>query len=93
MNEVEVFRARNKIYNTLLNFQSSQEISSKIANQLLYFGRRIPRSEVAQRISHFDSHLLNRVAKEWFYDRVSPRLFSLCGHRISLSLLGDLSTP
>ena len=71
MNQVEVFRARNKFYNDLIQYQNSQELAQGIAWQLLYLGRRVPRSEIAQRISHFDSEHLTRVARHWFYDRVN----------------------
>jgi processing peptidase subunit beta len=36
---------------------------------LNYLGRRVPRSEVAKRLSHFDTGLLNRVITRWFWDR------------------------
>jgi len=31
--------------------------------------RRVPKSEIAQRVSHFDNSHLQRVAMNWFYDK------------------------
>jgi len=31
--------------------------------------RRVPRSEIAQRASHFDNGHLQRVATNWFFDK------------------------
>mmetsp|Transcript_6035 Transcript_6035/g.6622 ORF Transcript_6035/g.6622 Transcript_6035/m.6622 type:complete len:523 (-) Transcript_6035:167-1735(-) len=68
MNEVEVFRARNKIYNELLQQETGADVAKAIGNQILYLNRRVPRSEVAKRISHMDSKHLGKVAFKWFWD-------------------------
>lgn len=47
MNEVEVFRARNKIYNELLNESCLLGTAHDIASQVFFQGRRVPRSEIA----------------------------------------------
>jgi len=69
INPVEVFRAKNKIYNSLLEESNSYERVKDIAEQVAYLGRRIPRSEYARRISHYDSGLLSRAATRWFWDK------------------------
>jgi len=42
---------------------------SEFYTLLSYLGRRVPRSEVAKRISNLDAGLLNRVATRWFWDK------------------------
>lgn len=68
MNDVEVFRARNKMYNNLLNKTGVFDTMHEIAPQVLYQGRRIPRSEVAKRIAHFDAYHMRNLCYEWLYD-------------------------
>jgi len=69
LNQVEVFRARNKLYNELLQLETGNDITQNLGNQLIYLNRRVPRSEVAQRVSHFDNGHLQRVAGKWFFDK------------------------
>jgi len=52
LNQVEVFRARNKIFNDLLRNENSANVAKEIGTQISYLKRRIPRSEFAKRISH-----------------------------------------
>lgn len=68
MNEVEVFRARNKYYNELLNNTGVEATNHEIAKQVINLGRRVPRSEVAKRIAHFDAFHMKNLCYEWFYD-------------------------
>jgi hypothetical protein len=35
---------------------------------MLYLNRRIPRSEIAERVSHMDAHHMKHLCYEWFYD-------------------------
>jgi hypothetical protein len=35
---------------------------------MLYLNRRVPRSEIAKRVSHIDAYHLKHMANEWFYD-------------------------
>jgi len=53
-----MFRARNKLFNDLLNKEDGRELSLEMANQVLYLGRRIPRSEFAKRISSIEKNTL-----------------------------------
>jgi len=69
LNQVEVFRARNKLYNELLQLETGNDITQNLGNQLLYLNRKVPRSEVARRVSHFDNQILQRVASKWFWDQ------------------------
>ena len=68
LNDVEVFRGRNNLYNTLLRRESPSDIAKEIGPQILYNGRRIPRSEVAMRVSHLDNYHIKHLCNNWFYD-------------------------
>jgi len=68
LNQVEVFRARNKLYNDLLQQESGNDIAANIGQQLLYLNRVVPRSETATRISNIEGGHLSRVARNWFFD-------------------------
>mmetsp|Transcript_1326 Transcript_1326/g.837 ORF Transcript_1326/g.837 Transcript_1326/m.837 type:complete len:300 (+) Transcript_1326:693-1592(+) len=68
LNDVEVVRGRNRLYNSLLNAQSSSTIADVIGQQILLIGRRVPRSEVAKRVAHIDNYHLKHLCNEWFYD-------------------------
>lgn len=35
---------------------------------MLYMNRRVPRSEIAKRVSYLDSHHMRHLCNEWFYD-------------------------
>jgi hypothetical protein len=52
INQAEVFRARNKYFNDLLEFNDPSIVSFANSKQLAYLDRLIPRSEIATRISH-----------------------------------------
>jgi len=68
LNQVEVFRGRNKLYNDLLQLETGNDITQNLGNQLLYLNRKVPRSEIAKRVAHFDNIYLQRVATNWFFD-------------------------
>lgn len=68
MNDVEVYRARNKYYNELLSNDSVVGTLHDIAPQIIYHGRRVHRSEIAKRISHLDAYHMKNLCYEWFYD-------------------------
>jgi processing peptidase subunit beta len=69
MNDVEVIRSRNHIYNTLMNNTECQiTTNEEVGLQMVQQGRRVPRSEVAKRISHFDAYHMKHMCNEWFYD-------------------------
>jgi processing peptidase subunit beta len=68
MNDVEVFRARNKYYNELLSTEGVLDTIHDIAPQILYLGRRVPRSEIAKRIAFLDAYHMKNLCYDWFYD-------------------------
>ena len=68
MNDVEVIRARNTLYNELLDIQSASDIMQQIGPQFLYLDRFVSRSEIAQRVSHLDAQHMKHLCYEWFYD-------------------------
>ena len=92
MSQVEVFRAKNRLYNELLQHETGNDITQSIGNQLLYLNRVVPRSEIATRISNIEQQHLSRVARNWFFDSVKLEFFGkkLIGNffRISLPSLG-----
>jgi len=68
LNDVEVVRGRNHLWNSLLNTETNQAINKEVGAQLLSLGRRVHRSEVAHRVSHFDAYHMKHLAYQWFYD-------------------------
>ena len=68
LNDVEVFRGRNKLYNKLMTREAPAEVVNDIGNQILSLGRRVPRSEIAKRVAHVDSHHIKHLCNDWFYD-------------------------
>ena len=73
LNEFEVTRGKNKIYNELLGIELGSDIVQTIGAQLIYMGRVIPRSEIAKRVSDMDVKDLQNVFKKWF----KPNTFSI----------------
>jgi len=68
IDEHEMFRTRNKMFNDLLNQEDGKKLSSEMAHQVSYLGRRIPRSEFATRISNIEKNYLQRVVLDKFFD-------------------------
>ena len=68
LNDVEVYRGRNNLYNKLLTKENSDDIADEIGTQMLAVGRRIPRSETAKRVAHLDNYYLKHLCNKWFYD-------------------------
>ena len=68
VNEVEVVRGRNSLWNSLMRTESGDALNKEIGEQMLSVGRRVTRTEVAQRVSHMDAYHIRHLANEWFYD-------------------------
>jgi hypothetical protein len=68
LNEVEVIRGRNHLYNFLLTLETADSLNKEIGQQMCQLGRRVPRSEVVKRIAYIDSYHLKHIANKWFYD-------------------------
>ena len=68
LNDVEVVRGRNHLWNSLLTRESTYDINKDVGRQLLSVGRRVHRSEIATRVSHFDNYHIKHLCNEWFYD-------------------------
>jgi len=68
LNDVEVIRGRNKLYNKLMNYNDPHHTNSEIGQQILYLNRRVPRSEVAKRVAHIDNYHMKNMCNSWFYD-------------------------
>lgn len=56
LNDVEVIRGRNFLFNSLLNKESLESISKDIGKDMLLVGRRVPRGEIAKRVAHIDNY-------------------------------------
>jgi len=68
MNEVEIYRARNKLYNELMQIETCTDVLQSIGTQILYLNRRVPRSEIAKRVAHIDSKYMKHLCYNYFYD-------------------------
>jgi len=69
LNEVEVIRGRNHLYNTLMNdSEDTNKSNNEIATQMLQQGRRVPRSETAKRVSGLSAYHIKHMCNHWFYD-------------------------
>jgi processing peptidase subunit beta len=66
--ESEMYRARNRLYNDLLTTESRQAVAQQIGLQQLFAHRRIPRSEIAKRVSVMDPRYLESVFSKWLWD-------------------------
>jgi len=69
LNDVEVVRGRNHLYNQLMTTHSTTaNVNAAIGKQMLLLGRRVPRSEVATRVAHIDNYHIKHLCNQWFYD-------------------------
>lgn len=68
VNEVEVVRARNMMWNNLMADSSPAEQNAEIGRQMIQTGRRVTRSEIAKRVSHIDADFIRQLSNQWFYD-------------------------
>jgi mitochondrial-processing peptidase subunit beta len=68
LNDVEVIRGRNHLYNQLLTTETPESVNHDIGKQMLQLGRRLPRSEVAKRVANIDNYHIKNICNEWFYD-------------------------
>jgi len=68
LNDVEVIRGRNHLYNQLLTTESPGSLNADIGRDMLTVGRRRPRSEIAKRVAHIDNYHIRQLCNEWFYD-------------------------
>lgn len=69
VNDVEIVRGRNKIYNDMMNHGNCAKTSNEeIAKNMLLLGRHVTRSEVASRLSRMDAYHIKHLCNEWFYD-------------------------
>jgi mitochondrial-processing peptidase subunit beta len=68
LNDVEVKRGRNHMYNELLRRETPASINHEIGQQMAQLGRRLPRTEIAKRVAHIDNYHLKNICNQWFYD-------------------------
>lgn len=70
IDESEIERAKQKLYMELTNIDTTADIMQSIGQQVLYWNRRVPRSEIAKRIARLRKVDIERICTEWFYDAV-----------------------
>ena len=75
--EAEVVRARNVLWTELMSIQSATDVMQQIGPQMLYLNRRVPRSEIARRVSHADADYMRQLCYKWFYD-AEPSFTNWC---------------
>ena len=68
LNDVEVIRGRNHLYNELLTTETPESINHEIGQQMVQLGRRLTRAEVAKRVAHIDNYHIKNLCNQWFYD-------------------------
>lgn len=70
LNQVEVFRARSALFNSLLSERPGEALNLEIAKDVQYIGRRVDRTERAYRYSYMaNNEFLQEKARAWFYDK------------------------
>ena len=69
LSDVDVTRAKNKLYNELLSVQSASDVMQQYGPQFLNLNRKVPRSEIALRVSSMDARYLQEVCKKWFVNQ------------------------
>lgn len=69
--DVEIERAKKKIYIELFMHETGNDISQAIGNHILYLNRRVFRSEIAYRIAHLTKQDIVRVISQWCINKVT----------------------
>lgn len=70
LDQVEVYRARASLFNSLLEQKPGACLNSQIAKDVQYIGRRVNRTELAYRYSLMaDASFIQSEAKKWFYGK------------------------
>jgi mitochondrial-processing peptidase subunit beta len=64
-----VFRARNKLFNDLLEHNDAVIVAAGNGRQAAYLDRVINRTEIATRVSHMTPAYVSKVASKWFWDK------------------------
>ena len=67
----EIARARNKLFHDLSTIETTAEAMQSIGQQVLYWNRRVPRSEIAMRVANLTKRDIERTCYQWLYDAVS----------------------
>eukprot|EP00347_Sterkiella_histriomuscorum_P022409 403338596 len=73
MSDLEVSRAKQKLFNELCMIESATDSLQQIGPQMLYLDRRVPKSEIAFRASNIDNKHLRQVCNKWFHN-VEPSI-------------------
>jgi predicted Zn-dependent peptidase len=69
ISDVELSRARNHLFRSLLSQESSlQATAGEIGLELLYLKRRVPPAEIAARAMLMDAKYLEKVYQKWLWN-------------------------
>ena len=69
LTDVEVTRAKYKLYSELLSVQSASDSMQQYGPQFINLERKVTRSEIAKRVSSMDAQYLKQVCKKWFVNQ------------------------
>ena len=62
--EWELERAKRKVYNEVLHHENQNDITQSIANNLMYYERRVHTKELAERVACVTPQDLNKIAEK-----------------------------
>ncbi|KAL4433526.1 hypothetical protein ABPG74_002923 [Tetrahymena malaccensis] len=65
LNDIQIERAKKKLYIELFNHETGNDISQAIGNHILYLNRRIFRSEIAYRIANLSKEDIAKTIQKW----------------------------
>jgi predicted Zn-dependent peptidase len=57
-------RAKRKVYNEVLHHENQNDITQSIANNLMYYERRVHTKELAERVACTTAKDLNKIAEK-----------------------------
>ena len=67
--DVELDRAKNKLFIEILQHETGNDLSQAYGNQLLYLKRRVHRSEIAKRIANFRKEDVALAVEKWLLNK------------------------
>ena len=69
LSDYEIERAKRRVYVELFQHETGSDISQAIGNHLLYFNRRVFRSEIAYRIAAIDKKTVIDCLNKWIINK------------------------
>ena len=62
ISDEELERAKRKVYNEILHLETQNDVTQSIANNLLYYNRRVHTKELAERVSCIKAKDIQKIA-------------------------------